>query len=158
MFINGRRLISFGEIKTSCWRAQCRQPAYLSPPWYYTNRKKHVQFPQSPYESSKAEHKSSVISFLVGNIHHLDMGTLLDRLGIAVRTGHHCAQPLMIRMGIEGTVRASFYLNINNTIPRRAALVMNAAPYFYIVLPVTPNTLFSEVIKILQWMSRMLQV
>lgn len=58
----------------------------------------------------EAEHKSSVISFLVGNIHHLDMGTLLDRLGIAVRTGHHCAQPLMIRMVIEGTVRASFGL------------------------------------------------
>lgn len=58
----------------------------------------------------EAEHKSSVISFLVGNIHHLDMGTLLDRLGIAVRTGHHCAHPLMIRMGIEGTVRASFGL------------------------------------------------
>ena len=58
----------------------------------------------------EAEHKSSVISFLVGNIHHLDMGTLLDRLGIAVRTGHHCAQPLMIRMGTEGTVRASFGL------------------------------------------------
>lgn len=58
----------------------------------------------------EAEHKSSVISFLVGNIHHLDVGTLLDRLGIAVRTGHHCAQPLMIRMGIEGTVRASFGL------------------------------------------------
>ncbi|MBQ8889174.1 MAG: cysteine desulfurase, partial [Bacteroidaceae bacterium] len=58
----------------------------------------------------EAEHKSSVISFLVGNIHHLDMGTLLDRLGIAVRTGHHCAQPLMLRLGIEGTVRASFAL------------------------------------------------
>ncbi len=58
----------------------------------------------------EAAHKSSVISFLVGNIHHLDMGTLLDRLGIAVRTGHHCAQPLMIRLGIEGTVRASFGL------------------------------------------------
>ena len=58
----------------------------------------------------EAEYKSSVISFLVGNIHHLDMGTLLDRLGIAVRTGHHCAQPLMIRLGIEGTVRASFGL------------------------------------------------
>lgn len=56
----------------------------------------------------EAGQKSSVISFLVGNIHHLDMGTLLDRLGIAVRTGHHCAQPLMIRLGIEGTVRASF--------------------------------------------------
>lgn len=50
----------------------------------------------------------SVISFLVGNIHHLDLGTLLDRLGIAVRTGHHCAEPLMHRLGIEGTVRASF--------------------------------------------------
>ena len=58
----------------------------------------------------ESDHKSSVISFLVGNIHHLDMGTLLDRLGIAVRTGHHCAQPLMIRLGIEGTVRASFGL------------------------------------------------
>ncbi len=58
----------------------------------------------------EAEHKDAVVSFLVGDIHHLDMGTLLDRLGIAVRTGHHCAQPLMIRLGIEGTVRASFAL------------------------------------------------
>ena len=57
-----------------------------------------------------SEHKDAVISFLVGNIHHLDMGTLLDRLGIAVRTGHHCAQPLMHRLGIQGTVRASFAL------------------------------------------------
>lgn len=53
-------------------------------------------------------HKSSVISFLVGNIHHYDMGMLLDKMGIAVRTGHHCAQPLMETLGIEGTVRASF--------------------------------------------------
>lgn len=58
----------------------------------------------------EAADKGSVISFLVGNIHHFDMGTLLDRLGIAVRTGHHCAQPLMQRLGIEGTVRASFGL------------------------------------------------
>ena len=58
----------------------------------------------------ESEHKGSVISFLVGDIHHFDMGTLLDRLGIAVRTGHHCAQPLMQRLGIEGTVRASFAL------------------------------------------------
>ena len=58
----------------------------------------------------EASEKGSVISFLVGNIHHFDMGTLLDRLGIAVRTGHHCAQPLMQRLGIEGTVRASFAL------------------------------------------------
>ena len=55
-----------------------------------------------------ASHRSAVISFLVGNIHPSDMGTLLDRLGIAVRTGHHCAEPLMDRMGIPGTVRASF--------------------------------------------------
>lgn len=55
-----------------------------------------------------AEHKGGVISFLLRDIHHLDMGTLLDRLGIAVRTGHHCAEPLMHRLGIEGTVRASF--------------------------------------------------
>ncbi len=52
----------------------------------------------------------AVISFQVGNIHHLDMGTLLDRLGIAVRTGHHCAEPLMRRLGVEGTCRASFAL------------------------------------------------
>lgn len=57
-----------------------------------------------------AAHKDAVISFHVGNIHHMDMGTLLDRLGIAVRTGHHCAQPLMQRLGILGTVRASFSL------------------------------------------------
>lgn len=55
-----------------------------------------------------APERSAVISFLVGNIHPSDMGTLLDRLGIAVRTGHHCAEPLMDRMGIPGTVRASF--------------------------------------------------
>ena len=54
--------------------------------------------------------KDAVVSFLVGDIHHLDMVTLLDRLGIAVRTGHHCAQPLMERLGIQGTVRASFAL------------------------------------------------
>ena len=55
-----------------------------------------------------AAEKSGVISFLVGNIHHYDMGMLLDKLGVAVRTGHHCAQPLMQYFGIEGTVRASF--------------------------------------------------
>lgn len=58
----------------------------------------------------KSAHKDAVISFLVRNIHHMDMGTLLDRLGIAVRTGHHCAQPLMARLGVLGTVRASFAL------------------------------------------------
>ena len=64
---------------------------------------------------------SSVISFNVGNIHHLDLGTLLDRLGIAVRTGHHCAEPLMHHLGIEGTVRASFALY--NTLEEVDALV-----------------------------------
>ena len=66
-------------------------------------------------------HKDAVISFLVGDIHHLDMGTLLDRLGIAVRTGHHCAEPLMHRFGIEGTVRAS--LGLYNTLEEVDVLV-----------------------------------
>jgi cysteine desulfurase/selenocysteine lyase len=61
---------------------------------------------QTPLSSKK----DAVVSFLVGDIHHLDMGTLLDRLGIAVRTGHHCAHPLMTRLGVTGTVRASFAL------------------------------------------------
>ncbi len=52
----------------------------------------------------------ALLSFQAGHIHHLDLGTLLDRLGIAVRTGHHCAEPLMHRLGVEGTVRASFAL------------------------------------------------
>lgn len=55
-----------------------------------------------------AAERGAVISFLVGNIHHLDMGTLLDRLGLAVRTGHHCAQPIMTHFGVEGMIRASF--------------------------------------------------
>ena len=55
-----------------------------------------------------AEHKDSVLSFLVGDVSSYDIGILLDKLGVAVRTGHHCAQPLMHRLGIEGTVRASF--------------------------------------------------
>ncbi|MEE1223186.1 MAG: cysteine desulfurase [Bacteroidaceae bacterium] len=58
----------------------------------------------------KGDDHDAVISFQVGSIHHLDMGTLLDRLGIAVRTGHHCAEPLMRRLGVEGTCRASFAL------------------------------------------------
>lgn len=64
--------------------------------------------PQSSLPSSHAH--DAVVSFNVGNIHHMDLGTLLDRLGIAVRTGHHCAQPLMDRLGVLGTVRASFAL------------------------------------------------
>ncbi len=56
----------------------------------------------------QAENHSSAVSFLVGSIHPYDAGMILDKLGIAVRTGHHCAQPLMDRFGISGTVRASF--------------------------------------------------
>lgn len=56
------------------------------------------------------DHGDAAISFNVGEIHHMDMGTLLDQLGIAVRTGHHCAEPLMDRLGVLGTVRASFAL------------------------------------------------
>ena len=69
----------------------------------------------------EAEERGAVISFNVGDIHPSDLGTLLDRLGIAVRTGHHCAQPLMRRMGIPGTVRASFALY--NTMAEVDALV-----------------------------------
>ena len=57
-----------------------------------------------------SEGKDAVVAFNVGNIHPLDLGTLLDRLGIAIRTGHHCAQPLMERCGVEGMARASFAL------------------------------------------------
>lgn len=70
-----------------------------------------------------AAERSGVISFLVGNIHPTDMGVLLDRLGIAVRTGHHCAEPLMDRYGIPGTLRISF--GLYNTLADVDAL-MNA--------------------------------
>ena len=79
----------------------------------------------------EAAQKEGVISFLVGDIHHLDMGTVLDRLGIAVRTGHHCAQPLMQRLGIEGTVRASFGLyNTKEEIDRLAAGIERVSRMF----------------------------
>jgi cysteine desulfurase/selenocysteine lyase len=55
-----------------------------------------------------ASHKAAVLSFLLGESHPYDVGTLLDQLGVAVRTGHHCTQPVMDRYGIPGTVRASF--------------------------------------------------
>ena len=71
----------------------------------------HIYGPlEPPYPRTPVPPRDAVVSFNVGDIHHLDMGTLLDRLGIAVRTGHHCAQPLMDRLGISGTVRASFAL------------------------------------------------
>lgn len=75
--------------------------------------------------------KDAVISFLVGDIHHLDLGTLLDRLGIAVRTGHHCAQPLMARLDISGTVRASFGLyNTREEVDALVAGVRRVAAMF----------------------------
>ena len=58
----------------------------------------------------RAQRKSAVLSFVVGNIHPLDLGTLLDRLGIAIRTGHHCAQPLVESLGVQSVARASFGL------------------------------------------------
>lgn len=78
-----------------------------------------------------APNKDAVVSFLVGNIHHMDMGTLLDRLGIAVRTGHHCAQPLMDRLGVLGTVRASFALyNTKEEIDQLAEGIQRVAKMF----------------------------
>ena len=69
----------------------------------------------------------AVIGFNVGDIHHMDLGTLLDQLGIAVRTGHHCAQPLMDRLGILGIVRASF--GLYNTREEVDALVAGIQAY-----------------------------
>ncbi len=78
-----------------------------------------------------SQQKGSVLSFQVGNIHHFDLGTLLDRMGIAVRTGHHCAQPLMARLGIEGTVRASFsFYNTTDEVDALAAAIRRIARMF----------------------------
>ena len=83
------------------------------------------------YGPSQATAKDAVVSFNVGDIHHLDMGTLLDRLGIAVRTGHHCAQPLMDRLGISGTVRASFALyNTKDEVDTLVAGIRRVAQMF----------------------------
>jgi cysteine desulfurase/selenocysteine lyase len=83
------------------------------------------------YGPQDASQKDAVVSFNVGDIHHLDMGTLLDRLGIAVRTGHHCAQPLMDRLGISGTVRASFALyNTKEEIDTLVAGIRRVAQMF----------------------------
>ena len=79
----------------------------------------------------EAPQKDAVVSFLVGDIHHLDLGTLLDRLGIAVRTGHHCAQPLMDRLGIAGTVRASFAMyNTKEEIDALVAGILRVSKMF----------------------------
>ena len=85
----------------------------------------------SPLTSHPSPLRDAVVSFNVGEIHHLDMGTLLDRLGIAVRTGHHCAQPLMDRLGISGTVRASFALyNTKEEIDTLVAGIRRVAQMF----------------------------
>lgn len=79
----------------------------------------------------ESPNKSGLISFLVGTIHPYDMGTILDKLGIAVRTGHHCAEPVMHRFGIEGTVRASFALyNTRDEIDVLVAGIERAARMF----------------------------
>ena len=76
--------------------------------------------------------KEGVISFLVDGIHHYDMGMLLDKMGVAVRTGHHCAQPLMHTLGIEGTVRASFAAyNTMEEVERFTAAVARATAMFH---------------------------
>lgn len=76
--------------------------------------------------------KEGVISFLVDGIHHYDMGMLLDKMGVAVRTGHHCAQPLMHTLGIEGTVRASFAAyNTMEEVERFTAAAARAAAMFH---------------------------
>lgn len=78
-----------------------------------------------------SDNKSAVISFLVNNINSYDMGTILDKLGIAVRTGHHCAEPLMRRLGIEGTVRASFGVyNTMDEVEQFVAAVERVAKMF----------------------------
>ena len=90
----------------------------------------HIYGPLSPLGTDPCV-KDAVVSFNVGDIHHLDMGTLLDRLGIAVRTGHHCAQPLMDRLGISGTVRASFALyNTKEEIDTLVAGIRRVAQMF----------------------------
>ena len=79
----------------------------------------------------EASEKSGVVSFLVGNIHHYDMGMLLDQLGVAVRTGHHCAQPLMTHFGVEGMVRASFGVyNTEDEVDRFVEAVGKVAKMF----------------------------
>ena len=87
--------------------------------------------PQQDSQRTVPIERDAVVSFNVGSIHHLDMGTLLDRLGIAVRTGHHCAQPLMDRLGISGTVRASFALyNTKEEIDTLVAGIRRVAQMF----------------------------
>lgn len=76
----------------------------------------------------EAKEKASVISFLVGSSHPYDVGTILDKMGIAVRTGHHCTQPLMKRFGVPGTVRASFaFYNTRAEVDRLAEALVRVS-------------------------------
>ena len=92
----------------------------------------HVYAPTSPSADGTpvlAREWGGALSFNVGNIHHLDLGTLLDRLGVAVRTGHHCAQPLMDRLQVQGTVRASFALyNTRDDVDAFVAALQRVVP------------------------------
>jgi cysteine desulfurase/selenocysteine lyase len=95
---------------------------------YATNKMVNIQ---NMHIYGNADHKSSVISFLVNDIHPFDMGTLLDKLGIAVRTGHHCAMPLMTDLGIDGTVRASFaFYNTHEEIDQFIAAIERIVKMF----------------------------
>mgnify|MGYP003668558924 FL=1 len=73
----------------------------------YATRELKANFPNLRI-FGEAEHKTSVVSFLIGDIHPYDLGVILDKLGVAVRTGHHCTQPIMQYFNIPGTLRASF--------------------------------------------------
>ena len=78
-----------------------------------------------------AKQKASVISFLIGDIHPYDGGTILDQLGIAVRTGHHCTQPLMAKLGVPGTMRASFaFYNTKEEVDRLVAGIKRVQTMF----------------------------
>ena len=126
------------ELTRYCMEQLCSIPELTVYGLQFTD-----DYPAADYSRSECNHNSSfltfnsslkrdaVVSFNVGNIHHLDMGTLLDRLGIAVRTGHHCAQPLMDRLGISGTVRASFALyNTKEEIDALVAGIRRVAQMF----------------------------
>ncbi len=99
----------YGPMVNGQWSMVNGQWSMVNGQWSMVNGQWSMVNGQCPMFNVQCP-KDAVVSFNVGNIHHLDMGTLLDRLGIAVRTGHHCAQPLMDRLGISGTVRASFAL------------------------------------------------
>lgn len=95
---------AIGFIKSTCLDEIGRHELELLD---YCTHRMTEEIPEIRFFGTAPE-KSAVISFLIGHAHHYDTGMLLDKLGIAVRTGHHCAQPLMAALGIEGTVRASF--------------------------------------------------